>query len=118
MNKQNVGAFRYFFVFVLMTGLLACGSGESIDGRSVLMASCETSQGIGWYKREYGDGYCDCWADQAKQVLSGDNYQVLIKAAQAETKAADEADRERIIRQHTEIYSTVSDAAKQCAKAG
>ncbi len=81
------------------------------------MASCETKQGIGWLKREYGESYCDCWADQAKDVLSNENYQTLVKAAQAESQAADKADREKIIRQHTEIYSIVSDAARRCAKA-
>ncbi len=113
-------SFRCALAGVMSIGLVACERGESvesIDGRAVLMASCETSQGIGWLKREYGDSYCDCWADQAKEVLSSENYEAFVKAAQAETQAADEADREKIIRQHTELYSTVSDAAAQCAKA-
>lgn len=118
MKNQGFSNYYYFFVPVMLAGLVACEGGDSIDSRAVLMASCETSQGIGWNKREYGDSYCDCWADQAKEVLSSENYQTLIKATQAETKAADKADRENIIRQHTGIYSTVSDAAKRCAKAG
>ena len=117
MKCQNSRKFRYHFALVASAALVACSSGDPIDSRAVLMASCETSQGIGWLKREYGDSYCDCWADQAKEVLSSENYQVLVKAAQAEGKAADKADRERIIRQHTEIYSIVSGAAKRCAKA-
>lgn len=117
MKIINIGNFRYFFALVVLAGLAACGGSDPIDSRAVLMASCETQQGIGWLKREYGDSYCDCWADQAKEVLSSENYQTLVKAAQAETKAADEADREKIIRQHTEIYSTVSDVAGRCAKA-
>jgi hypothetical protein len=117
MKNKNIRISRYFFSLVALTALVACSSGDPIDSRAALMASCETSQGIGWLKREYGDSYCDCWADQAKEVLSSENYQTLVKAAQAETKAADKADREKIIRQHTEIYSTVSDAAKRCAKA-
>lgn len=116
MKSQNFGNPRYFFPLFALAALVACNGGDPIDSRAALMASCETSQGIGWLKREYGDGYCDCWADQAKEVLSSENYQALVKAAQAETKAADKADREKIVRQHTEIYSTVSDAAKRCAK--
>jgi uncharacterized lipoprotein YehR (DUF1307 family) len=103
---------------VLLLALSACGDGEPIDSRADLMAACETSQGIGWNKREYGDRYCECWADQAKEILNSENYQTLVKAAQAEMKATDKANREKIIRQHTEIYSTVSGAAKRCAKAG
>ncbi|WP_275098313.1 hypothetical protein [Sedimenticola hydrogenitrophicus] len=118
MKTINMGSFRNCFAFVVLTGLTACGGGDPIDSRAVLMASCETSQGIGWLKREYGNSYCDCWADQAKDVLSGENYQTLVKAAQAETAAADKADREKIIRRHTEIYSAVSDATNRCAKAG
>jgi len=102
---------------VLLLALSACGDGEPIDSRADLMAACETSQGIGWNKREYGDRYCECWADQAKEILNSSNYQTLVKAAQAEMTATDKANREKIIRQHTEIYSTVSGAAKRCAKA-
>lgn len=118
MKLSSIGNFHYFFVLVVLAGLAACGGGEQIDNRAVLMASCETQQGIGWLKREYGDSYCECWADQAKEVLSSENYQTLVKAAEAETKAADGADREKIIRQHTEIYSTVSDATRRCEKKG
>jgi hypothetical protein len=117
MKHQNCSNFRNSFVLVAFAALVACSSGDPIDSRAALMASCETSQGIGWLKREYGDSYCDCWADQAKAVLKSENYQTLVKAAQEEVKAADKADREKIIRQHTEIYSTVSEAAKRCAKA-
>lgn len=117
MKMNSIVNYPRCFALVVLTGLAACGGGETIDSRAVLMASCETSQGIGWLKREYGDSYCDCWADQAKEVLSSENYQTLVEASQAETKAADKADREKIIRQHTEIYSTVSNAAKRCAKA-
>ena len=108
---------RLFAVGVLLMALVACGGGNPVDSRAALMNSCETSQGIGWNKREYGEHYCECWADQAKEVLSSENYQTLVTAAQEEVKAADKADREKIIRQHTEIYSTVSSAAKRCAKA-
>jgi hypothetical protein len=116
MKISNFGNLRYLFALVVLAGLVACEGGDPIDSRTVLMTSCETQQGIGWLKREYGDSYCECWVDQAKEVLSSENYQTLVKAAEAETKAADGADREKIIRQHTEIYSTVSDAAGRCAK--
>ena len=116
MEYRNRGLLSCVPALVVSAGLVACGGGETVDSRAVLMASCETSQGIGWLKREYGDNYCECWADQAKEVLSSENFETLVKASQAETKAADEADREKIVRQHTEIYSTVSDAAGRCAK--
>ena len=118
MNNHNFRKVRYSFPLVALAGLVACDGGDPVDSRAALLASCETSQGIGWLKREYGDSYCNCWADQAKKVLSSENFQTFVKAAQAETKAADKADREKIIRQHTEMYSTVSDAARRCAKAG
>lgn len=118
MGNWMIRGRHCLIVLVTVAGAAACGGGAPGDSRATLMASCETSQGVGWYKREYGERYCDCWADQAKEVLSDANYQTLVKAAEAETKAADEADREKIIRQHTELYSTVSDAARQCAKAG
>ena len=117
MKIINICNFRLFFAVAVLAGLSACGGSEPIDSRAALMTSCETQQGIGWLKREYGESYCDCWADQAKDVLSSENYQALVKASQAEIKAADKADREKIVRQHTEIYSTVSDAAGRCAKA-
>ncbi len=117
MRIQNFKKSCHLFALVVVAALMACSSSDPIDSRAVLMASCESSQGIGYLKREYGESYCDCWADQAKEVLSSENYKTLVKAAQAETMAADKADREKIIRQHTEIYSTVSDAAKRCAKA-
>jgi hypothetical protein len=101
---------------ITVLALAACGGGEAVDGRASLMSACESSQGIGWLKREYGDNYCTCWADQARDVLSAENYRTLVEATQAELKAADKADREKIIREHTEIYSTVSAAAKRCAK--
>ena len=116
MKLGSFGHFHYFFVLVVSAGLSACGGGEPIDGRAVLLTSCETQQGIGWLKREYGDNYCECWADRAKEILSSENYQTLVKAADAETKAADVADRVKIVRQHTEIYSTVSDSTRRCEK--
>lgn len=97
--------------------LMACGRSETIDSRGNMIAACETKQGIGWLKREYGDHYCECWADEAKKILSPENYDVLHKAVQSELKATDKADREKIYRKHTAIYSTVASAVKSCAKA-
>lgn len=116
MRETELACLRHGLALFVLCGLAACGNSVPVDSHAVLVASCETQQGIGWLKREYGDNYCECWADQAKEVLSDANYQTLVKAAQAETQAADDADREKIVRQHTEIYSTVSDAAGRCAK--
>ncbi|MDO9460879.1 MAG: hypothetical protein Q7N95_12300 [Alphaproteobacteria bacterium] len=97
--------------------LAACGEEGTVDVRANMIEACGTKQGIGWLKREYGDNYCECWADQAVKVLSPANYEVLVKAVQLELEAADKADREKIYREHTAIYSTVAAAAKSCAKA-
>lgn len=104
---------------VALVALTACGgdSGGAADARASLLASCSSQQGIGWLKKEYGEQYCECWADAAEQGLSPDNYKSLVKATQAEMKAADEADREKIVRQHTEIYSAVSaEASNVCSQ--
>jgi hypothetical protein len=81
------------------------------------MEACETTQGIGWLKREYGEDYCSCWADKAKEVLGDDNYSSLVQASRAELAAgADVADRERIARENTHLYSSVSHAAQSCGR--
>jgi hypothetical protein len=44
-------------------GLVACGdddAGSSVDATAVLTEACNTQQGIGWLKKEYGETYCDC----------------------------------------------------------
>ena len=102
---------------VALMALTACGggSGGAVDARASLMAACSSQQGIGWLKKEHGDQYCECWADAAEQTLGPANYETLVKATQAEMKAADKADREKIVRQHTELYSMVSaEATKVC----
>jgi hypothetical protein len=107
----------------LALALTACGGatdngiGGGIDARAVLLESCNTQQGIGWLKKEYGEAYCECWVDQAKEVLGTDNYNTLVSASAAELEAVDDADREKIARRHTEIYSTVSAATGKCARA-
>ena len=106
-----------FFLSACSLLLVACGNGESVDSRGNMIAACETQQGIGWLKREYGEHYCECWADEAKKTLSPENYDVLNKAVQSELKATDKADREKIYREHSAIYSSVASAAKSCAKA-
>lgn len=103
---------------VLGLGLLACGGGEAIDEVAVLTEACETQQGIGWLKREHGEAYCACWASEAKNVLSEENYAKFVEASAGELKAADEADREKIVRTNSPLYTTVSAAARSCARAG
>ena len=106
-------SYRMMTCGIALVALSACGggSGGAVDARASLLASCSSQQGIGWLKKEHGDQYCECWADAAEQSLSPDNYKILVKATQAEMEAADEADREKIVRQHTEIYSTVANEA-------
>ncbi|MEZ4587049.1 MAG: hypothetical protein R2909_11660 [Gemmatimonadales bacterium] len=108
-----------------LLALMACGGGAAqgggdapADAREVLLSACSTQQGIGYLKREYGESYCECWADKALETLSAANYRTLVEASRAELAAADRADREGIVRQHTEIYSTVSTAAQACKGAG
>jgi len=108
MKKSGLGA--------LVLALAISGDVAAQDGRATMMSACETQRGIGWLKRNHGERYCDCWADQAKEVLSAENHATLLKATEAELEAADKADREKIRREHTELYSTVSRAAKSCAR--
>lgn len=108
----------------MVIGLWACGGGdaggestESVpvgDARADILAACESQQGIGWLKKQHGDTYCSCWADKAKEKLSAPNYATLVEAVRAELKAADKADREAIVREHSTIYSAVSTAAQAC----
>jgi hypothetical protein len=81
-----------------------------------LIEACETQQRIGWLKREYGEDYCECWADKAQEVLGEANYGMLVQASRAELASADVADRERIARENTHLYSTVSAAAQSCRR--
>ena len=108
---------------VAVLGLWACGAedtGEQLsqgEGRAALLEACETQQGIGWLKREHGDGYCECWADKAQEVLGEANYSRLVQASRAEVAAADVADRERIVRENTDLHASVSTAAQSCGRA-
>lgn len=108
---------------VALLGLWACGAGPASDpfteeeGRAALIEACETQQGIGWLKREYGEDYCGCWADKAKEVLGEENYSSLVQASRAELAAgADVADRDRIARENTHLYSSVEAAAQSCGR--
>jgi len=107
---------------VALLGLWACGAGSAGDqfteaeDRAALVEACNTQQGIGWLKREYGEGYCECWADKAREVLGDANYSRLAQASRAELASADVADRERIARENTDLYSSVSNAAQSCRK--
>jgi hypothetical protein len=107
---------------VVLLGLWACGAGSAGDqfteeeGRAALIEACGTQQGIGWLKREHGEDYCECWADKAKDVLGEANYSRLVQASRAELASADVADRERIARENTDLYSSVSNAAQSCGR--
>lgn len=107
---------------VALLGIWACGAESAGDefteeeGRAALMEACETQQGIGWLKREYGEDYCECWADKAQEVLGEANYSRLVQASRAELASADVADRERIARENTDLYSSVSNAAQSCGR--
>jgi hypothetical protein len=78
--------------------------------------ACDTQQGFGWLKREHGGDYSECWADRAQEVLGEVNYTRLVQAARAELAAADAADRERIVRENTDLYSSGSSAAQSCGR--
>lgn len=106
----------------LALALTACGRSDSgvgggIDARATLLESCNTQQGIGWLKQEYGEAYCECWADQAKENLGTDDYNTLVSASAAELEAVDDADRTKIYRRHMELYSTVEAATGKCDRA-
>jgi hypothetical protein len=105
---------------VALLGLLACGAEASEEGfteeegRAALIEACDTQQGINWIKSQYGEDYCECWADKAREVLGDENYGQLVQASRAELSSADVADRERIARENTHLYSSVSSAAQSC----
>ncbi len=107
---------------VALLGLWACGAGSAgeqfteAENRAALVDACESQQGIGWLKREHGDNYCECWADRAQEVLGEANYSRLVQATRAELAAADVADRERIVRENTDLYSSVSSTAQSCGR--
>ena len=105
-------------VGLVMLALAGCEDSTPVDGRATMMVACETRQGAAWFKKNYGDNYCECWADEAKVKLSAENYKTLLEATEAELAAADMAGREMIYRKNPEIYTTVSSAAKSCAEAG
>ena len=105
---------------MVLLGLGACGADRAGDqfteeeGRAALIKACETQQGIGWLKQEHGEDYCECWAEKAQEVLGEMNYGRLVQASRAELASADVADRERIVRENTDLYSSVSNAARSC----
>jgi hypothetical protein len=107
---------------VALLALWACGTESAGDqfteeeGRAALVEACETQQGIGRLKREHGDDYCECWADKAQEVLGEANYSRLVQASRAELASDDVADREKIARENTELYSSVSSAAQSCGR--
>lgn len=115
MSKQPL-----LWTGVALLGLWACGSGGAgerfteEEDRVALVDACETQQGIGWLKSQHGEDYCQCWADKAKEVLGAANYSELAQASRAELASDDVADRERIARENTHLYSSVSNAAQSC----
>ena len=110
-NQLLVGA-------IMLVSLAACSEGSKVDATATLMEACNTQQGIGWLKKTYGEKYCDCWVSQSKASLGEENYERFVSANDAALKAVDKADREKIASQYTELYSTVSSAAKVCVKSG
>lgn len=93
------------------------GGGGSTDDRAAIVEACNTQQGAGWLRREYGENYCACYADTAKEKLDADAYKTLAAASREELKAGDdEAAREAIARRNTQVYSEASHQAQSCKK--
>jgi len=97
--------------------LAACG-GEAAErstaegDRVALIEACETQQGIEWLRREYGEDYCDCRADVAKEALDVPTYRMLVEGARAELEAGSPEEREGIARDAFEAYAQAADAAR------
>ena len=52
---------RYMMLLAVLLVSPACGDGPGSEGdsRAALLAACDSSQGIGWNKKQYGDHYCE-----------------------------------------------------------
>lgn len=107
-------------VLVGMAALLAlagCDAGGKTDERSAVIEACNTQQGAGWYRKEYGENYCECYADAAKEKMDKVSYETLAAASREELKARDDKGaREAIARRNTQVYSEASRHAQSCKK--
>lgn len=101
---------------VVTLGACAAGEGDTPDERTVLINACETQQGIGWLRKEYGENYCACWADAAKDSLGQATYAQLVKASRAELKAENETERESLARAAFGAYAQAADAARMVCR--
>ncbi|HNR22300.1 MAG TPA: hypothetical protein PKL49_04675 [Steroidobacteraceae bacterium] len=111
MMKLLIGA----TLFVVLAG--CGGSAGTTDDRTAIIDACNTQQGAGWLRKEYGENYCECYADTAQQKLDSDSYRTLAAASREELKAADdEAARETIARRNTGVYSEASHHAQSCKR--
>lgn len=111
---------------VLLLALLplaACteadGGEAASDAREVLIEACDTQQGAQWLRNQYGEEYCTCWADQAREELDDETYTRLVEATRAELAAGSDAEREAIARDAFQAYAQASDAAQgACTRGG
>jgi hypothetical protein len=100
-----------------IAAIAACGGGGKANDRAAIVEACNTQQGAGWLRKEYGENYCECYADTAKEKLDADAYKTLAAASREELKAGDdEAAREAIARRNTRVYSEASHQAQSCKK--
>lgn len=111
MMKALIGA-------ALVVALAACGGGTGTeDDRTAVIEACNSQQGIGWLRKEYGENYCQCYADTAKAQMDADSYKALATASREELKVVDDkAAREAIARQNTLVYSEASHHAQSCKR--
>ena len=112
-------------VLLLLTllPLAACteadGGGGISDARAVLIEACDTQQGAQWLRDQYGEDYCACWADRAREELDDETYTRLVEAASDELAAGSDAEREAIARDAVQAYAQASDAAQgACTRGG
>jgi len=105
-----------FGIVVITLGACAAGEGDTADERTVLISACETQQGIGWLRKEYGEDYCACWADAAKDGLDQATYAELVKASRAELKAENETERENLARAAFGANAQAADAARMACR--
>ncbi len=93
-----------------------CERGSAEGDRAALIQACDTQKGAGWLRKEYGEDYCACRADKAREALDSETYRQLVKASKAELKAADKAERETIARDSFKAYAQAADAARSACK--
>lgn len=119
MNKvKQMTIVKVLISATMFAALTACGGGAGkMDDRTAIIEACNTQQGAGWLRKEYGENYCECYADTAKEKLDADFYKALVAASREALKVVDdEAAREAIARRNTRFYAEAEHRTQSCER--